>query len=230
MVNRNLLRQFDLSADELQKELDDAFSTEVGDWLPAEEQEFRDNRVVTGKVRKVTSDDVWVDVGYKSEGAVELREWFDDSLGRVVPPHPGDVIDVLVEAVEDETGGVVLSYRKAKRQKEWNDVISKHKEGDVVSGVVTRKIKGGLLVNVGVNVFLPASQVDIRRPPDIADYLGKTIECKIVIIDEVRHNIVVSRRKLIEDQRDELKKRLLSEIEQGQIRKGVGKNIAEFGA
>jgi len=230
MVNRNLLRQFDLVGDELQKELDDAFDQETTDWLPAEEQEFRDNRVVTGKVRKVTSDDVWVDVGYKSEGAIELREWFDDASGVIIPPHPGDTIDVLVEAVEDETGGVVLSYRKAKRQKEWNEVIAKHKEGDVVSGVVNRKIKGGLLVNIGVNVFLPASQVDIRRPPDIADYLGKTIECKIVIIDEVRHNIVVSRRKLIEDQRDEMKKRLLSEIEQGQIRKGVVKNIAEFGA
>ncbi len=166
----------------------------------------------------------------KAKGAVELREWFDEASGKVVPPQPGDTIDVLVEAVEDESGGVVLSYRKAKRQKEWNEVIAKYKEGDVVSGVVTRKIKGGLLVNIGVNVFLPASQVDIRRPPDIADYLGKTIECKIVIIDEVRHNIVVSRRKLIEDQRDEMKKRLLGEIEQGQIRKGVVKNIAEFGA
>src|SRR5438874_9536245 len=231
MVNRNLLRQFDLSTDELQKELDDAaFDQEGVDWLPAEEQEFRDNRVVTGKVRKVTSDDVWVDVGYKSEGAVELREWFDDGLGVVVPPSPGDTIDVLVEAVEDESGGVVLSYRKAKRQKEWNEVIAKHKEGDVVSGVVSRKIKGGLLVNIGVNVFLPASQVDIRRPPDIADYIGKTIECKILKIDEARRNIVVSRRKLIEDQREEMKKKLLSEIEPGQVRKGIVKNIAEFGA
>jgi small subunit ribosomal protein S1 len=230
MVNRNLFRQFDLAPDELKKELDDAFFQEDSDWLPAEEQEFRDNRVVTGKVRKVTADDVWVDVGYKSEGAVELREWYDESQGKIVPPQPGDTIDVLVEAMEDESGGVVLSYRKAKWQKEWNDVISKHKEGDVVSGVVTRKIKGGLLVNIGVNVFLPASQVDIRRPPDIADYLGKTIECKIVIIDEARHNIVVSRRKLIEDQRDEMKKKLLSEIEEGQLRKGVVKNIAEFGA
>src|SRR5438270_3521826 len=230
MVNRNLLRQFDLPVDELQKELSDAFNHDGEDWLPPEEQEFRDNNIVKGKVRKVTADDVWIDVGYKSEGAVELREWFDEALNKIVPPVPGDTIEVLVEAVEDEQGGVVLSYRKAKRQKEWDEVIAKHKEGDVVSGVVTRKIKGGLLVNIGVNVFLPASQVDIRRPPDIADYLGKTIECKIVIIDEVRHNIVVSRRKLIEDQRDELKKRLLNEIEQGQIRKGVVKNIAEFGA
>src|SRR5947209_3434179 len=230
MVNRNLFRQFDLAADELKKELDDAFFQEDIDWLPAEEQEFRDNRVVTGKVRKVTADDVWVDVGYKSEGAVELREWFDEAVGKVVPPQPGDTIDVLVEAMEDESGGVVLSYRKAKWQKEWNDVISKHKEGDVVSGVVTRKIKGGLLVNIGVNVFLPASQVDIRRPPDIGDYINRTIECKILKIDEARRNIVVSRRKLIEDQRAETTARLLSEIEPKQVRRGVRKNIAEFGA
>ncbi len=92
---------------------------------------------------------------------------------RSSPPHVGDEIQVLLEAVEDEAGAIVLSYRKAKRQKEWEDVIAKHKEGDVVAGMVTRKIKGGLLVNIGVNVFLPACQVDIRRPPDIADYINK---------------------------------------------------------
>ena len=230
MVNRNLLRQYDLPDDELQQELDAAFDQDGADWLPAEEQEFRDNKLVTGRVRKVTGDDVWVDVGYKSEGVIELREWYDEGTGQVVPPQPGDEIQVLLEAVEDETGAIVLSYRKAKRQKEWEDVIAKHKEGDVVSGLVTRKIKGGLLVNIGVNVFLPASQVDIRRPPDIADYIGKTIECKILKIDEARRNIVVSRRKLLEDQREEMKKKLLAEIEPGQIRKGVVKNIAEFGA
>jgi small subunit ribosomal protein S1 len=230
MVNRNLLRQFDLPDDELQKELDAAFDEGGLDWLPQEEQEFHDNKVVTGRVRKVTTDDVWVDVGYKSEGAIELREWFDDALGKLVPPQPGDEVQVLLEAVEDETGAVLLSYRKAKRQKEWEAVIAKHKEGDAVSGVVTRKIKGGLLVNIGVNVFLPASQVDIRRPPDIADYIGKTIDCKIIIIDEARRNIVVSRRKFIEEQRGVTRVKLLAEIEVGQIRKGVVKNIAEFGA
>src|SRR3954453_13642692 len=230
MVNRNLIHQFDLPEDELQQELDAAFSGDQITWLPSQEQEFQDNRVVTGRVRKVTGDEVWVDVGYKSEGAIDLREWFDEGLGKVVPPQPGEEVQVLLDAVEDETGGVVLSYRKAKRQKEWEDVIAKHKEGDVVQGPVTRKIKGGLLVNIGVNVFLPASQVDIRRPHDIAEYIGKTIECKIVVIDEARRNIVVSRRQLIEDQRIELKNKLLSEIEPGQIRKGVVKNIAEFGA
>jgi len=231
MVNRNLLRQYDLPESELEQELNDAaFGLDGADWLPAEEQEFRDNRVVTGRVRKVTADMVWVDVGYKSEGAIELREWYDEGLGQLVPPQPGDEVEVLLDAVEDDTGAVVLSYRKAKRQKEWESVIQKHKEGDVVSGLVTRKIKGGLLVNIGVHVFLPASQVDIRRPPDIADYVGKTVECKIVVIDEARRNIVVSRRRLLEDQREEMKKKLLAEIEPGQIRKGVVKNIAQFGA
>ena len=109
-------------------------------------------------------------------------------------------------------------------------IISKHKEGDVIIGLVTKKIKGGLLVNIGVNVFLPASQVDIRRPPDIGDYINRSIECKILKIDEARRNIVVSRRKLLEDQREDLKKKLLSEIEPNQVRKGVVKNIADFGA
>jgi small subunit ribosomal protein S1 len=230
MVNRNLLRQFDLPEEELRQELDAAGSEEGEDWLPAEEQEFRDNRIITGRVRKVTADAVWVDVGYKSEGAIDLREWFDEGTGQISPPQPSEEVEVLLEAVEDETGGVVLSYRKAKRHKEWETVIAKHKEGDIVSGLVTRRIKGGLLVNIGVNVFLPASQVDLRRPPDIGLYVGKTLECKIVVLDEVRRNIVVSRRKLIENQRQELKTKLLAEIEPGQIRKGVVKNITEFGA
>jgi small subunit ribosomal protein S1 len=230
MVNRNLLRQYELSADELQQQLDQAFNQSSDNWLPAEQQEFEVNKVVTGRVLHVTGDEVWIDVGYKSEGVIPVNEWYDEGLDKVVPPKPGDEIQVLLDAVEDESGAVVLSFRKAKRQKEWEQVIEKHKEGDVVSGAVTRKIKGGLLVNIGVNVFLPASQVDIRRPPDIADYIGKTIECKILKIDEARRNIVVSRRKLIEDQREEMKKKLLAEIEPGQIRHGVVKNIAEFGA
>jgi len=235
MVNRNLLRQYDLSDTELAQELRDVFTVrETGadehQWLPPEEQEFEVNRIIKGRVVNIVGDDVVVDVGYKSEGIVALQEWYDEGDDKVHPPRVGEEIQVLLDAVEDEVGAIVLSYRKAKRQKEWEDVIAKHKEGDVVSGLVTRKIKGGLLVNIGVNVFLPASQVDIRRPPDIGDYINKTIECKILKIDEVRRNIVVSRRKLLEDQREDMKKKLLGEIEVGQIRKGVVKNIAEFGA
>src|SRR5262249_17466986 len=173
----------------------------VDDWLPDEEQQFETNKIVTGRVINIVGEDVLVDVGYKSEGVIDLKEWYDEGLDKIIPPKPGDDIQVLLDAVEDESGAIVLSYRKAKRQKEWEEVIAKHKEGDIVSGMVNRKIKGGLLVNIGVNVFLPASQVDIRRPPDIADYIGKNIECKILKIDEARRNIVVSRRKLLEDQR-----------------------------
>jgi small subunit ribosomal protein S1 len=235
MVNRNLLRQYDLAEPELQQQLEAAFYQQdsgatVDAWLPAEEQEFEVNKIVKGRVLHVLGDDVVIDVGYKSEGIIKLEEWYDEGLDKIVPPQPGEEINVLLDSVEDESGAIVLSYRKAKRQKEWEDIIAKHQEGDVVKGNVTRKIKGGLLVNIGVNVFLPASQVDIRRPADIGEYIGKEIECKILKIDEARRNIVVSRRKLIEDQREEMKKKLLAEIEPGQIRKGIVKNIAEFGA
>lgn len=233
MANRTLMRQFDLPEAELAKELHAAFGTALDDevgWLKPDDQEFEVNKIVTGRVLGIQGDQVLIDVGYKSEGIIGLEEWKDEGLDQVVAPKVGDEIQVLLEAVEDESGAIVLSYRKAKRQKEWEQIIEKHKEGDEVEGAVTRKIKGGLLVNIGVNVFLPASQVDIRRPPDIGDYIGKTIKCKILKIDEARRNIVVSRRKLIEDQREEMKKKLLADITPGQIRKGIVKNIAEFGA
>jgi len=230
MVNRNLLRQFDLPEHELSHELAAAFGYLDAEWLPPEAQHYRDHKIVTGRVLAVTDDMVWVDVGYKSEGAVELREWYDDGLGRVVPPEPGAAVDVLLEALEDETGAVVLSHRKARWQKKWDRVLARYQEGDAVSGVVTRKIKGGLLVNIGVNVFLPASQVDTRRVPDLGTLIGQTVECKIVKIDGERRNIMVSRRTLIEERRAALRTQLLAEIEPGQVRKGVVKNIAQFGA
>ena len=170
-------------------------------------------------------DQVVVDVGYKSEGLVPLNEWEDEP-----PPQPGDNVEVLLEGMEDETGEIVLSRKKAHRMRAWEMVISRYHEGDVVKGRVTRKIKGGLLVDIGVNVFLPASQVDIRRPSDIADYIDQEIECMILKIDESRRNIVVSRRKLIEITRETQKKQLLEEITVGQVRKGTVKNIADFGA
>jgi small subunit ribosomal protein S1 len=230
MVNRNLLRQFDLPDADLQSQLDQTFDQDITAWLTDETQVFEANKIVDGRILNIIGDDVLIDVGYKSEGIIKLDEFRDEGTDQVVPPKVGDTIQVLLETVEDEYGVINLSYRKAKRQKEWEDILRKHSEGDVVKGTVTRKIKGGLLVNIGVNVFLPASQVDIRRPPDIGDYINREIECKILKIDEARRNIVVSRRKLIEDQRAAMKARLLGEIEKGQVRKGIVKNIAEFGA
>src|SRR5438128_12575780 len=110
MVNRNLLRRYDLSESDLQEELNAVFSHEDAEWLPPEEQEFQDNQIVTGHVRKVTGDEVWVDVGYKSEGAIELREWYDENFDKVVRPQPGDRVDVLLQAMGDESGIVVVSH------------------------------------------------------------------------------------------------------------------------
>jgi len=234
MVNRNLLREFDLG-DEDMSQFEQAFAKpDTGgnseNWFQEEKQAYEANKLVNGKVTRIVGDKVIIDIGYKSEGEIPLEEWKEEGNPNPVFPKVGDEVQVLLDSVEDESGTIILSFRKAKRQKEWEAIIEKHKEGDVVAGHVTKKIKGGLLVNIGVNVFLPASQVDIRRPPDIGEYCGKTIDCKILKIDEIRRNIVVSRRKLLEDQREDMKRSLLSEIQPGQIRKGVVKNIADFGA
>ena len=126
---------------------------------------------------------------------------------------------------------IALSKRKAEKIEAWLKVMETVHENDVVTGIVTRKIKGGLLVDIGVNVFLPASQVDIRRPADIGDYIGRTIQCMVLKIDEARRNIVVSRRALIETERGREEDASCSTtLEVGQLRKGVVKNIAEFGA
>lgn len=228
MVNRNLLQQFDVS--DFDDEINTDWDAGIQTWLENHTANIDVNKIVEGTVREIRGEDVIIDIGYKSEGIIKVDEWKEDGAFEANPPKVGDKVQVLLETVEDENGVIALSYRKAKRQKEWEAILAKHKEGDKVTGAVTRKIKGGLLVNIGVNVFLPASQVDIRRPPDIGDYIGKTIDCEILKIDEARRNIVVSRRKLIERQRQELKDKLLSDLKPEQIRKGVVKNIAEFGA
>jgi len=186
---------------------------------------FEVGSVIKGRVVRIVGDEAIVDIGFKSEGAVRLVE-FDGGAGEAV----GQEVDVLLEAVEDASGLVILSKRKADRIKGWERILSKHSEGDVVTGRVSRKIKGGLLVDIGVPVFLPASQVDIRRPSDVGAYIGREIQCKILKIDPERRNIVVSRRRLIEEQREEAKRSLLTELHVGQFRSGVVKNIADFGA
>jgi small subunit ribosomal protein S1 len=236
MVNRNLIRNL-----EFDHEIDSAFESAVSDILdPADlidlistEQDYEVNKIVDGRVIRVEEDCVLVDVGFKSEGTIPRHEWDEHEE----PPSVGDIVKVLIEEMEDELGladdpyGMVsLSRRKAQKLIEWDNVMNSVSEGQVVTGAVTRKIKGGLLVDIGVNVFLPASQVDIRRPPDIGDFIGRIVQCEVLKIDEARRNIVVSRRSLIEKQRKEDRERLLEELEEGQIRGGVVKNIAEFGA
>ena len=233
MVNRNLIRGLDTSADDWEAEFNAAMGDHNAEELFAPKGAHGVNQIVTGTILRVDSEFVLVDVGYKSEGIIAVNEWEEDDDD----PAPGQTVDVLIEDVEGVHGPnegfegmIVLSKRKAKRIREWENVMSTVAEGDIVTGVANRKIKGGLLVDIGVNVFLPASQVDIRRPMDIGEYIGKTIQCKVLKIDEARRNIVVSRRALIEDERQEKKTQLMADLEVGQLRKGVVKNIADFGA
>lgn len=230
MVNRNLLREISLTAEDEDAALEAAFANEnledLSEIYTRSEQRFEVGQIVSGRVSRMVGDGVLIDIGYKSEGLLSEREWDEHEEG----PKPGQEIEVLLEAVDEERGMISLSKRKATRIRTWERIISEHKEGDVVVGTVTRKIKGGLLVDIGVNVFLPASQVDIRQPNDIGDYIGKQIKCMILKIDEPRRNIVVSRRQLIEMEREQMKRKLLDEIEVGQRRKGIVKNIADFGA
>jgi len=229
MVNENLLRDMGINEEEIEKEVSAAIGdadTENLEQLYEESvKDFEVGSILKGKVIDVRGNEVIVDVGYKSEGIIPI-----DEFGSPPEVSPVMEIEVLLEDVEDDSGMIVLSKKKADRIRGWERIISECKEGDVVTGVVMRKIKGGLLVDIGVPVFLPASQVDIRRPGDIAEWVGKEVTCKILKIDKDRRNIVVSRRKLIEEEREEKKKELLAVIKEGEVRKGVVKNIADFGA
>ncbi|MGP1345352.1 MAG: 30S ribosomal protein S1 [Phycisphaerales bacterium] len=229
MIDETLIAQLGTDDFDLDAVLKDAFGTEVADGnmdslLGEAMADFKADTILTGRVIGMAGDDVVVDVGLKSEGLIDKNEFED-----IAQVRPGDQVQVLLESI-DESGSVQLSKRKADRIIAWNRIIETTKEGDIVRGKVVRKIKGGLLVDIGVPVFLPASQVDIRRPGDISEYLGREIRAEILKIDDARRNIVISRRKLIEHERDEAKKRLLTSIKEGDIVKGTVKNIADFGA
>ena len=229
MSNNELLKQFAISDEALATELEKSLSEQSGNPMESVFEEsakdFEADSILSGRIVSVGNEGAMVDVGYKSEGIVPLNQFDDPTTVR-----EGDRIDVLIEAIEDEEGTILLSKRKADRIRGWEKVISTYNEGDVVTGKVTRKIKGGLLLEIGVPVFLPASQIAIRRVGDVSEFVGRELECKIIKIDEPRMNIVVSRRKLLEEQREKAKENLLSEIEVNQVRKGVVKNITDFGA
>jgi len=192
--------------------------------LTEQAADLTEGKLIRGRIIGFANDVVVVDVGLKSEGLIP-REEFEGTDVKI-----GDEIDVLLEHLEGDGGLVQLSKRKADRMLAWQRIVDTQKEGDVVEGLVTRKIKGGLLVDIGVPVFLPASQVDIRRPGEIGDYIGRKIRAEILKIDREKRNIVISRRKLIETERDMAKKRLLDTLKEGDIVIGTVKNIADFGA
>ena len=235
MVNRNLIR--DLEDDDLFNELallapEESVEDEILDWIEGQ-QLYSQGKIVQGTIVEINDEWALMDVGFKSEGTVNLNEWTAEEE----KPKVGDVVTVLIEEMEDELGAaddpygmIALSKLKAEQIIEWESMMESVAEGMVVTGTVIRKIKGGLLVDIGVHVFLPGSQVDIRRPGDIADFIGRVVQAEVLKIDDTRRNIVISRRALIERQREEDRQYLMQELENGQIRKGIVKNIADFGA
>ena len=229
MVDKNIILEIELDENQIDLQIQEALCSndqqDLMGVIDSTVRNFEPGTILTGKIVNQLGDDIVIEVGLKSEGAVSISEFDDDDEIKVGAP-----VEVFLEAVESDSGLVILSKRKADRIRGWERIIANHKEGDTIKGRVTRRIKGGLLVDVGVPVFLPASQVDIRRPGDIAEFIGKEIEAKILKIDQERRNIVISRRKLIEETRTTAKTELLENVEVGQIREGVVKNIADFGA
>lgn len=229
MPKLDLFRRFEIDQEAISREVEDALGTRAPEEMEKLYTEsiksFEVGSILKGRVLAITPTEIIVDGGYKSEGAVPAEEFEDLSEVKI-----GDEIEVLLEAVEADSGLIRLSKRKADRIRGWERIVTQYKEGDVVKGRVMRKIKGGLLVDLGIPVFLPASQIDIKLPGDIGEYIGKEVTCKILKIDETRQNIVVSRRKLLEEGREKQKQQLLSEIQVGELRKGIVKNLADFGA
>jgi small subunit ribosomal protein S1 len=228
MVDRNIVNKLGLSQEVIDQQVSKMFSDKENQFLEEVLQTKVDSRlpgtILKGTIVSQIGNDVIVEVGLKSEGVVDASEFEGpDEIS------PGKDIEVLLEDTDSEGGLILLSKRKADRIRGWEVIVNTKKEGDVVSGRVIRRIKGGLLVDIGVPVFLPASQVDIRKPGDISRFIGKEVKCKILKIDVEGRNIVVSRRKLIEEERKSSKEKVLAEIEVGQLRKGVVKNIADFG-
>jgi small subunit ribosomal protein S1 len=186
---------------------------------------FAAGEIVKGTVIEVRPKEVLVDIGYKSEGVIPTNEFVDAGTLKV-----GDEIDVLIEKLENKVGTVVLSHEKAEFKKNWDKILTICNEGGIITGKVKSIVKGGLVVNVGVEAFLPASQIDVTTPKNLAQFVGNSYEFKVVKINQERQNIVLSRRELIEAERNEKRGKLLGEMVPGDIRKGTVKNITDFGA
>jgi small subunit ribosomal protein S1 len=210
---------------------DQASRDEYEQLLKAYEGSFRniaEGEVIKGTVLKVSSSDVVVDVGYKSEGMISVQEFLDENGECLV--HAGDTVDVLLERTEDKDGHIVLSREKAEKMKIWDEVEKAYNDKKVVLGRVIERIKGGLAVDIGVRAFLPGSQVDVRPVRNLDALRGQELRMRVIKVNKKRGNIVLSRKALLEEENAEKKTHTLATLEEGKVLRGVVKNITDYGA
>ncbi|HTX32481.1 MAG TPA: 30S ribosomal protein S1 [Solirubrobacteraceae bacterium] len=192
---------------------------------------FTEGDVVTGHVVRIDNDEVLVDIGYKSEGVIPANEL---SIRKSVDPSEevslGEEVDALVLTKEDQDGRLILSKKRARFERAWRRIEAAADSGDPVTGTVIEVVKGGLIIDLGVRGFLPASLVDIRRVPNLDEYMGQAIECKVIELNRSRNNVVLSRRAVLEEQRKEDRERILDRLQPGQVVDGTISNIVDFGA
>lgn len=192
---------------------------------------FEEGDVVSGKVVRIDNDEVLVDIGYKSEGVIPSNEL---SIRKNVDPHDevelGEEVDALVLTKEDQDGRLIVSKKRARFEKAWRNIEAAAESGQPVTGTVIEVVKGGLIVDLGVRGFLPASLVDIRRVPNLDEYMSQPIECKVIELNRSRNNVVLSRRAVLEEERKEQRQEILDRLQPGLVVEGVISNIVDFGA
>src|SRR2546423_9977829 len=205
-----------------------------GEIVPNYDATFRtieEGEVATGHVVRIDNDEVLVDIGYKSEGVIPSTEL---SIRKSVDPNDevslGEEVDALVLTKEDQDGRLILSKKRAWLERAWRRIEAAADSGEPVDGTVIEVVKGGLIIDLGVRGFLPASLVDIRRVPNLDEYMGQTIQCKVIELNRSRNNVVLSRRAVLEEQRKEDRERVLDRLQPGQVVEGTISNIVDFGA
>lgn len=189
---------------------------------------FQEGKVITGRIISISSDTVMLDVGYKSEGFLHLNE-FRSHSGKMADINIGDEVEVFLDMIEDQNGQIVLSREKALKVKIWEKLINAYETNEIVEGRIMSRIKGGMTVDIGIKAFLPGSQIDLRPVKNMDDIVGKTFDFKIINVNHKRGNIVISRRKILEEDREKKKVKTMEKIMEGEIIDGVVKNITEYG-
>src|SRR5512146_1711810 len=191
-------------------------------------KQFKSGTLVRGRVLQIRSDFVMLDVGYKSDGIIPVEQFTEDEIKTM---KPGDELEVILEAAEDSNGNIMLSRDKAKKLQVWDDLNRAYQSGSLVQGKILASIKGGLSVDIGgVSAFLPGSQIDIKPVHNLGKLVGQTMDLKIIKMNSGRGNIVLSRRVILEQQQSLKKEATLSSLSEGQVVKGIIKNITDYGA